>query len=117
MIRTGELRILVELPPSADVRAVVAAVGEHYADAELLAQRTKTRDETSRRELHDVLADRLTDKQRAALEASYFAGYFDWPRGHTGEEIAELLGLSPATLSQHLRIAERKLFDTLFAEA
>ncbi|WP_336342689.1 PAS domain S-box protein [Halalkalicoccus ordinarius] len=114
MIRPGELRILVELPPNADVRAVVEAIEESHAGVKLLAQRTETHDGTTKQELRDVLADRLTEKQRAALETSYFAGYFDWPRGHTGEEVAELLGLSPATLSQHLRIAERKLFDALF---
>ncbi|MFC7009102.1 helix-turn-helix domain-containing protein [Halalkalicoccus salilacus] len=80
----------------------------------MLAQRTENRDEATRQELQDALVDRLTEKQRAALETAYFGGYFDWPRDHTGEEIAELLGLSPATLAQHLRIAERKLFEALF---
>jgi len=63
-----------------------------------------------------VLEDELTEKQRAALETAYFAGYFDWPRGSTGEEIAERLGIAPATFNQHLRTAERKFFNSMFGE-
>ncbi|MFC7224728.1 PAS domain S-box protein [Halalkalicoccus sp. GCM10025322] len=114
LVTAREVRVIAELPPDVDVRAVVEAVEATSGGAELLAQRTENRDEATRQELQDALVDRLTEKQRAALETAYFGGYFDWPRDHTGEEIAELLGLSPATLAQHLRIAERKLFEALF---
>jgi PAS domain S-box-containing protein len=114
-ITDGELRVVAEVPPDADVRAVTEALEDAYPGTELLAQRTTTREGTTRQELHAVLTDRLTDKQRAALETAYFAGYFDWPRTNTGEEVADLLGLSAATFTQHLRIAERKLFEALFA--
>ncbi len=58
--------------------------------------------------------ERSHRKQRAALETAYFAGYFDWPRQSTGEEIADRLGIAPATFNQHLRTAERKFFDSVF---
>jgi predicted DNA binding protein len=47
---------------------------------------------------------------------AYLGGYFEWPRTSTGQEIADRLGISPATLTQHLRTAERKFFDTVFDE-
>lgn len=56
----------------------------------------------------------LTERQREVLEVALRAGYFDWPRGSTAEEVAESLGISSATLHGHLRKAERTLFDRLF---
>ncbi|MFC7046301.1 helix-turn-helix domain-containing protein [Halobacteriaceae archaeon GCM10025711] len=58
----------------------------------------------------------LTDRQRAALEAAYFSGYFDWPRGSTAEEIADSLGISSPTFHQHFRKAERKLLESILAD-
>lgn len=115
-ITVDGLRLIAELPPDVGVRAVIERIEDAYPGTELLAQRTVTREGTNRQELHGVLTDALTDKQRAALETAYLAGYFDWPRTNSGEEVADLLGCSPATFAQHLRIAERKLFDALFSE-
>jgi predicted DNA binding protein len=61
-----------------------------------------------------VFNDRITPKQRAALETAFHAGYFEGPRTSTGREIADRLGVTQATFSQHLRAAERTFFDALF---
>jgi PAS domain S-box-containing protein len=50
------------------------------------------------------------------LETAYHAGFFEWPRDSSGEELADALGIAPATFTQHLRTAERKLLDALFEE-
>ena len=63
-----------------------------------------------------MLLGRFTEKQRAALETAYFAGYFDWPRTATGEEVADLLGIAAPTLANHLCAAERKLLGVLFED-
>lgn len=63
-----------------------------YPDTEPLAQRTTARETIPRSELYDEMMDPLTDRQRAALEASYFAGYIGWPRTSTGREVAGMLG-------------------------
>lgn len=55
----------------------------------------------------------LTDRQQEALEAAYRAGYFDWPRESTAEEVADVLDISPPTLHAHLRKAEGQLFADL----
>lgn len=51
----------------------------------------------------------LTDKQATALRAAYHHGYFDQPRGHSAEEIAETLGVSHARFLEHLHRAQQKL--------
>lgn len=113
-ITADEMRLIAELPPNTDTRAVTEAIEDIYPGTELLAQRTTARETISRSELYGEMMDRLTDKQRAALEASYFAGYFDWPRTSTGREIAAMLGVSQPTFTQHLRTAHRKLLASLY---
>ncbi|OAQ52685.1 signal transduction histidine kinase [Natrinema mahii] len=115
-IADGEFRFVVELPRGRDTRRMIELIQDQRADATYLAQRTTERSDRSDAGPSSVLADELTDKQRAALETAYFAGYFDWPRGSTGEEIAERLGIAPATFNQHLRTAERKFFESVFGE-
>jgi predicted DNA binding protein len=38
-------------------------------------------------------------------------GYFEWPREHGGQEVAEAMDITQPTLNKHLRLAERKVFD------
>ena len=74
--------------------------------------------ERARGHAHDRYAgvdlDALTEKQSGALEAAYHHGYFDRPRGHAAVDIAESLGVTHTTYLQHLRVAQRKVFEQLF---
>jgi len=56
----------------------------------------------------------LTDRQRTVLSHAYFDGYFEQPRGVSATELAEKFDLSRTTITQHMRAAQRKLFDQLF---
>jgi predicted DNA binding protein len=60
------------------------------------------------------LAGNLTERQRTALEAGYFGGFFEWPRHRNGEEVADSLGIGASTFHQHVRKAERKLLERVF---
>ncbi|MFC4543886.1 bacterio-opsin activator domain-containing protein [Halosolutus amylolyticus] len=115
-IADGEFRFVVELPRGRDTRQMIELIRDQHADITYLAQRTTERSDRGETGSASVLEEKLTEKQRAAIETAYFAGYFDWPRESTGEEIAERLGISPATFNQHLRTAERKFFDSVFGE-
>lgn len=55
--------------------------------------------------------DRLTDRQRQVLELATSAGYFERPRRNNTETLAEALDITRATFTQHLRAAQRKLFE------
>ncbi|QLG50559.1 bacterio-opsin activator domain-containing protein [Natrinema halophilum] len=115
-IEDGEFRFVVELPRGRDTRRMIELIKDRRDDVTYLAQRTVERSERTDSGSPSVLEEELTDKQRAALETAYFAGYFDWPRGSTGEEIADRLGIAPATFNQHLRTAERKFFSSVLGD-
>ncbi|RZV08452.1 putative DNA binding protein [Natrinema hispanicum] len=115
-IDDGEFRFIVELPRGRDTRQMIELIKDRRDDVTYLAQRTTERSERGDTHAVSVLEDELTEKQRAALETAYFGGYFDWPRESTGEEIADRLGIAPATFNQHLRTAERKFFESVFGE-
>lgn len=114
----GVGRVLADVPPHVDVRAVVEAVGERH-DASLLARRERDRPapEFSRQSFRATLRDQLTDRQLETLRAALAAGYYRWPREATAEECADDLGISQPTFAQHLRVAERKVLETLFEES
>jgi predicted DNA binding protein len=109
----GEIRLLAEAPLDIDVRELVNALGDEYPGIELTAKREVERRARTSREFREGVIENLTERQRAALEATYFAGYYDWPkRGSTAEEIARSMGVAPQTLHQHLRVAQRKLLGS-----
>jgi len=56
--------------------------------------------DTDRPEARRVPTDRerlagVTDWRRTALEIAYYAGFFEWPRGASGAEVANLMGVAP----------------------
>jgi DNA-binding NarL/FixJ family response regulator len=109
-------RIVAEFPPGRDAHTLVGVVQDHCASATPHAKRTVQRDAPGDADPSTTFTGQLTEKQDAALEAAFRAGYFDWPRGATGEEVGDRLGVSQATFSQHLRAAERSVFDAVFED-
>ncbi|MUV60927.1 bacterio-opsin activator domain-containing protein [Halobacterium sp. CBA1126] len=111
-----ELKLTAQFPQDADVREVVDALQEEYDSAEAVARRQVTdRDERPGR-LADVWSEELTDRQRTVVETAYFAGFFEWPRATSGEDVAASLDISAPTFSQHLRAAQRKIFAGLVGD-
>jgi predicted DNA binding protein/DNA-binding NarL/FixJ family response regulator len=113
-IADGEFRFVAEFPRGRDKRQLVELVEDHCSDATPTAQRTVQQADPGVADLRSTVSDQLTEKQRAALETAFHAGYFDWPRTSTGEDVAERLGVTSATFSQHLRAAEREFFQAVF---
>lgn len=110
----GTLQFVVEFPPGRDKRQLIELVEEQCPNAANRAQRLVDRaSDTTARNRSRVL-DSLTEKQRIALQTAYFGGLYEWPRGSTSEELADQLGVSPPTFSQHHRAAEREIFKELF---
>ncbi len=54
----------------------------------------------------------LTRRQESVLEKALEMGYFDYPRGVTGRELAKRLGISQSTLYETLQNAQRKMVET-----
>ncbi|WP_246999696.1 PAS domain S-box protein [Halosolutus gelatinilyticus] len=105
--------ITSDLPQTADTRAAVEAVKSRFSDSELASKRKRERSVQTCREFQAALEEALSDRQRAALAAAYYAGFFEWPRDSSGEEVAESLGVAPATFHQHFRAGEKKLVKAL----
>jgi PAS domain S-box-containing protein len=114
---SGAYNATVTLPHSADVRQVLDRVREVYEDSTVVTNRRTTRVEDASKRITRAFEERLTDRQRMALEMAYFAGFFEWPRRSSGTDVAESMELHPSTFHQHLRHAEAALLSALFDEA
>lgn len=55
----------------------------------------------------------LTTRQQQVLEAAVTEGYYLNPREATHEDIADVVGIAPTTVGDHLREIEMNVFDTL----
>lgn len=59
------------------------------------------------------LSSLLTDRQRENLTIAIQEGYYDIPRASTLDEVAAISGLSTATVCEHLRKVESRVFSHL----
>ena len=108
--------LVARVASSNDIRTVVDALRTTYDGLTLVAQRERERDVQTEDGFRKQLAATLTDRQREAVRTAHFAGFFEWPREHSGEEVASMMDISQTTFTQHLRAAENKLFSALFDE-
>ncbi len=109
-------RVTIEIPRSADVRALVEAIEARYTTTDVISFQQRERGGETRQEFAAQLEAELTDRQFAALQRAYLGGYFEWPRPTTGEELAKTMGVSRPTFHEHLRTAEAKLCRGFFGE-
>ncbi|MFQ3318212.1 MAG: PAS domain S-box-containing protein [Natronomonas sp.] len=112
----GDFRMTVHVPGGVDVRTVIDAVQDMMPEANALARRQVTKSDAPSERVDRTLSTELTDRQRTALEAAYYAGFFEWPRDSSGEDVAESLDIASPTFHQHARAAENKIFGALFDE-
>ncbi|QKY19508.1 GAF domain-containing protein [Halolamina sp. CBA1230] len=116
-VTDGDLHVRMQLPHDVDVHELLDTVREQYGDATLVSKQEVSTTQPKALSDDDVALEELTDRRVEVLRTAYHAGYFEWPRGTSGEGVAELLDISPPTFSQHLRAAERSVFGTLFEES
>ncbi|MFC4550589.1 PAS domain S-box protein [Halorussus sp. GCM10023401] len=109
VIADGDYRMTVTVPPRVEVRTILDAIEDAYPDIDFVAQRQTSR--SSGDDRRETLVDRLTERQRATMEAAFFGGYFDWPRTSTAEDLADSMEVSPPTFHHHLRKAQKKVVD------
>jgi predicted DNA binding protein len=112
----GGTDVVVAVPPSVEVREFVEMLRTSFPSVELVGRRTIERSTHTRQELVQSLLESLTDRQREVLQTAYHAGFFEWPRASTGEEVAAMLGVTQPTVNRHIRLAQQRLFAHLFEE-
>ncbi|WP_256300678.1 PAS domain S-box protein [Haloarchaeobius salinus] len=108
--------VVVELPTEANTRRFVRRLEETIPGIDLHAQRQQGASDPAPGALTERIDQRLSPRQREALETAFRMGYFDWPREHSGEDIAEEMDITQPTLNKHLRVGERKLLETILDE-
>ncbi|MEB3806546.1 MAG: helix-turn-helix domain-containing protein [Desulfurococcales archaeon] len=60
----------------------------------------------------DILS-KLTSMEKLLMKDALREGFFEWPRRSDLAKIAEKHAISKATLSYHIRMAEKKIFEVL----
>ncbi|ELZ84801.1 bacterio-opsin activator-like protein [Haloferax elongans ATCC BAA-1513] len=110
----GTASFVVSLSNEIPLRTVIAELTDAYPDTELRSKREVERDPQHATDFRESVEGRLTDKQHSALRAAFLAGYFEWPRESTAEDLADSLDVSSPTLHQHLRTAQQKLLHSFF---
>ncbi|WP_265109309.1 PAS domain S-box protein [Halosolutus halophilus] len=110
----SEFEVVVDVSPSTDVREFVQMLAQGYPSVELAGRHDVERAMHTRGELVSSLFEPLTDRQLEVLRTAYFAGFFEWPRTSTGEEVATMLDVSQPTVNRHLRVGQKRLLAGLF---
>lgn len=114
-IADGSGSLTCEFPVDVDVREIHDALREEFPSVQLAGKREQEQATTSLN-AGESLSELLTDKQYDVLRGAFYAGYFDWPRGSTAEDLANSMGISSPTLHNHLRKAQQQVLARLLAE-
>ncbi|SFL54601.1 PAS domain S-box-containing protein [Halogranum rubrum] len=109
---TGNL--VIRVPQNVEPRSMVELLERNFTEATLTARREHDDPVWTKQEFQSAFEDNLTDRQEEVLRTAYFAGFFEWPRESSGEDVADILGVSQPTVHRHVRAGERKLFSLLF---
>ncbi|WP_435348520.1 bacterio-opsin activator domain-containing protein [Haloarchaeobius sp. HRN-SO-5] len=112
----GVGRVVASVPPHVEVRQVVETFRRRHPHTDLVARHDSggTFPVQTEQGVQVALLDRLTEKQAEVLRTAYRAGYFSWPRTCTATDCADALGIAQPTFSQHVRVAQEKVFGGLF---
>ncbi|WP_435360928.1 bacterio-opsin activator domain-containing protein [Haloarchaeobius sp. DFWS5] len=113
-IEGGTYTLTIEMASTADIAELIGHLQSEFDSAELRAKQRVERHASTVSEYWDRLEERLTDRQLAILEASFYAGYFEWPREADGGDVAESFDISPPTFHEHMRAGLSKVMEELF---
>jgi PAS domain S-box-containing protein len=110
---SGRGTLVIEAPHTVDIRRIAQEYQTYNPQSELLNKQQVNRPVKTAEQLRADIENKLTDKQRSALVATFYSGYYEWPRDSNAEEIAESMGITASTLHQHLRRAHKKILSSL----
>ncbi|WP_137290854.1 helix-turn-helix domain-containing protein [Natronorubrum halophilum] len=113
VVEDGRVSISAVSRADGSVRSVVGALEDVFGGVSVT---TVWSDSTGQPNIDHRGLERLTERQRQVLELAVDAGYFERPRRHNTSELAAMLDISRATVTQHLRAAQSKLFDDLLPD-
>jgi len=113
-VAEGTARFVIRVPDGISLQTVDQVFRNAFTDPQLVS---KHQIEGEAGVASASILDALTDRQLEVLQAAFHAGYFESPRGSTGEEVAEALGISAPGFYNHIRAVERKLFTRMIEDS
>ena len=113
-LKGGEGTYTLEVPRNADVETTVDLITSADEMATFVAKTEAERETVLGTRIEGSFKEDLTDRQYEVIKTAYLAGYFEWPRQTTIEEVAEDLGVSGSTVNHHLRHAQLKVVKRIF---
>ena len=114
VVEDGVATVSVQIPHG-EVTKIDEALESKYDETDISAVWTRESKTTSVPRNESL--ETLTKRQRKVVQHALRVGYFERPRDTTTTELAEQFDLSRATVTQHLRAAQRKIFIRLFNES
>ena len=108
----GRLELAVHVEDMTELEGVIGEVRNRYPDVGV-SRIVRSRPESDESDL--VLVDRgeLTTRQREVIEMAHDMGYFDHPKGANAGEVADSLGITTSTFTEHLAAAQSKLLSAI----
>ncbi|MFB6071638.1 MAG: helix-turn-helix domain-containing protein [Halobacterium sp.] len=108
--KDGSLEVVFHVGEFDELQAIVGELRERFEDVDI-QRLVRAPTEATARDTVFVDRGKLTDRQLEVLQTAHDMGYFERPRGANASEIADELGISPSTFSEHLLAAQNKLFE------
>lgn len=112
----GVVSITGVVPAERDTRPIVERVQENHPAVEFTGKRHSTivTPLITEAGVRSLFGSLLTDRQWEAVRLAYERGYFDQQQRCSQTELADEMGISQKTFSQHLTAAQRKLLFVVF---
>jgi hypothetical protein len=117
LLHDGSFDGVVTVKEWESFRALAEQIEEQFGQFELLSvnQVETTGNAFGSGQLGRVLRNELSQEQLTVLQTAHRLGYFDVPRRTSADEIATELDIAQSTLSERLRLAEKRLLDLVFS--
>lgn len=109
----GALHLVFHAPDMETLQGAMGALRERYPGLDVQRLLRSREGEAGEEKLVFVDRSRLTARQREVLETAHGMGYFDHPKRANAGEVADELGITTSTLTEHLSAAQRKLLGAI----
>ncbi|MFW5924516.1 MAG: helix-turn-helix domain-containing protein [archaeon] len=113
-IRNGSLVLIFHVADLDELGTVIEDLREHHSVS--IERLVQSGGDSDADDLVFVDRGQLTDRQMEVLQTAHEMGYFEYGKRSNAGEVAEELGISTSTFSEHLAAAQRKLFAALVEE-
>lgn len=110
----GSLVVTFHIPDADALREIVGDLRDEFGGVTV---RELTGDGATGESLPAIVdTSVLTERQREVLETAHDMGYFDSPRRTNATELADEMGISLSTVTEHLTVAQRKILDEILGD-